>query len=72
MLTLCVIGIIVLGFNLLSLAFKATWGIMKAILFVMFLPATFFIMLAAGLASLVFPAVIIGLIASFILPRIGN
>lgn len=72
MLTLCVIGIIVLGVNLLSLAFKATWGIMKAILFVMFLPATFFIMLAAGLASLVFPAVIIGLIASFILPRIGN
>lgn len=64
------IGIIVLSIKLIIIAFKAAWGITKAVLFVAFLPLILIGMLVAGLAALAAPVLIIGLIGAFLIPRV--
>ena len=70
MITLMTIGIIVLSIKLIIIAFKAAWGITKAVLFVAFLPLILIGMLVAGLAALAAPVLIIGLIGAFMIPRV--
>lgn len=70
MITLMTIGIIVLSVKLIFIAFKAAWGITKAVLFVAFLPLILIGMLVAGLAALAAPVLIVGLIAAFLIPRV--
>lgn len=72
MITLMTIGIIVLSIKLIMLAFKAAWGITKAIIFVAFLPVILVVLLIAGLASVAGPLLVIGLFAAFLLPRVNN
>lgn len=66
MITLCVIGILILSFKLIVLACKATWGITKALLFVIGLPVILIGLLIAGFISLAVPLLLITLIAVFI------
>ena len=70
MITLMTIGIIVLSIKLIIIAFKAAWGITKAVLFVAFLPLILIGMLVTGLAALAAPVLIIGLIGAFLIPRV--
>ena len=72
MITLMTIGIIVLTLKLIMLAFKAAWGITKAIIFVAFLPVILVVLLIAGLASVAGSLLVIGLLAAFLLPRVNN
>ena len=72
MITLMTIGIIVLTLKLIMLAFKASWSITKAIIFVAFLPVILVVLLIAGLASVAGPLLVIGLLAAFLLPRVNN
>ena len=72
MITLMTIGIIVLTLKLIMLAFKAAWGITKAIIFVAFLPVILVVLLIAGLASVAGPLLVIGLLAAFLLQRVNN
>lgn len=65
MITLCVIGILILSFKLIVLACKATWGITKALLFIIGLPVILIGLLVAGLVSLAAPMLLIMLIAVF-------
>lgn len=65
MITLCVIGILILLFKLIVLACKATWGITKALLFIIGLPVILIGLLVAGLVSLAAPILLITLIAVF-------
>lgn len=66
MITLCVIGILILSVKLIILACKATWGITKALLFIVGLPVIFIGLLIAGFLSLAGPLLLITLIAVFI------
>ena len=59
MITLFVIGILILSIKFIVLACKATWGMAKALLFIIGL-------LIAGFISLAAPLLIITLIAVFI------
>lgn len=66
MITLFVIGILILLVKLIVLACKATWGITKALLFIIGLPVIFIGLLIAGFISLAGPLLLITLIAVFI------
>ena len=65
MITLFVIGILVLSIKLIILAFRATWGIAKALLYIVGLPIILIGLLAVGLVSLAGPLLIITLIVVF-------
>ena len=65
MITLFVIGILILSIKFIVLACKATWGMAKALLFIIGLPVIFFGLLIAGFLSLVAPLFIITLLAVF-------
>ena len=64
MITLFVIGILILSIKFIVLACKATWGMAKALLFIIGLPVI--LLLIAGFISLAAPLLIITLIAVFI------
>ena len=66
MITLFVIGILILSIKLNVLACKATWGMAKALLFIIGLPVILIGLLIAGFISLAAPLLIITLIAVFI------
>ena len=66
MITLFVIGILILSVKLIILACKATWGITKALLFIVGLPVIFIGLLIAGFVSLAGPLLLITLIAVFV------
>lgn len=66
MITLFVIGILILLVKLIVLACKATWGITKALLFIIGLPVIFIGLLIAGFISLAGPLLLITLIAVFV------
>ena len=66
MITLCVIGILILSVKLIVLACKATWGITKALLFIIGLPVILIGLLIAGFISLAVPLLLITLITVFI------
>ena len=66
MITLFVIGILILSIKLIVLACKATWGMAKALLFIIGLPVILIGLLIAGFISLAAPLLIITLIAVFI------
>lgn len=66
MITLFVIGILILSIKFIVLACKATWGMAKALLFIIGLPVILIGLLIAGFISLAAPLLIITLIAVFI------
>ena len=62
MITLFTIGIIFLVFEMIALAFRATWGLMKAMFWVLGLPFVLVAMLLGGLLHLAMPLLVFGLI----------
>lgn len=62
MITLFTIGIIFLVFEMIALALRATWGLMKAVFWVLGLPFVLVTMLLDGLLHLAMPLLVIGLI----------
>ena len=62
MITLFTIGILFLVFEMIALALRATWGLMKAVFWVLGLPFVLVAMLLGGLLHLAMPLLIIGLI----------
>lgn len=62
MITLFTIGIIFLVFEMIALALRATWGLMKAVFWVLGLPFVLLAMLLGGLLHLAMPLLVIGLI----------
>lgn len=66
MITLFVIGILILSIKFIVLACKATWGMAKALLFIIGLPVILIGLLIAGFISLAAPLLIITLIVVFI------
>ena len=73
MLTLMfVIGMLVLLGKLGWIAVKAAWGLLKALLFVLFLPAILVVLFVVGLVKLALPLLVIGLLVAFIGPLFKN
>lgn len=68
MITLFAIGILILVFKLVRFALKATFGIVKGILFVVGIPVILIALFAAGLTALAVPLLLLGLLAAFLLP----
>lgn len=66
MITLFVIGILILLIKLIILACKATWGITKAIFFIVGLPVILIGLLVAGFLSLAGPLLLMTLIVVFV------
>ena len=60
------ITLFVIGIKFIVLACKATWGMAKALLFIIGLPVILIGLLIAGFISLAAPLLIITLIAVFI------
>ncbi len=65
-----VIGILVLIGKVGWIAVKAAWGLLKAFLFVLFLPAILVALFVVGLVKLAMPLLVIGLLAAFIGPLV--
>ena len=65
-----VIGILVLIGKVGWIAVKATWGLLKVLLFVLFLPGILVVLVLVGLIRLALPLLVIGLLAAFLLPLI--
>ena len=57
MITLFVIGILILSIKFIVLACKATWGMAKALLFIIGLPVILIGLLIAGFISLAAPLI---------------
>ena len=62
MITLFTIGIIFLVFEMIALALRATWGLVKVVFWVLGLPVVLVAMLLGGLLHLAMPLLVIGLI----------
>nr|WP_298568534.1 hypothetical protein [uncultured Mogibacterium sp.] len=62
MITLFTIGIIFLVFEMIALALRATWGLVKVVFWVLGLPFVLVAMLLGGLLHLGMPLLVIGLI----------
>lgn len=61
-----VILMILIFFKLLVLAFKASWGILKILFMLVFLPLVLVGLLVAGIVSIAFPLLLIlGAVAVF-------
>lgn len=65
MITLFVLGILILSIKLIVLACRATWGLTKALLFIVGLPIILIGLLVAGFVSLAAPLLLITLITVF-------
>lgn len=73
MITLLVIGILVFVVKVICFAVKATWGIAKALLYVIGIPVIVIGLFLVGLASAAVPLLIIALAIAFIWPAVkGN
>lgn len=67
MITLFAIGILVLTAKIVHFAWKAAWGIVKGVLFVIGIPALLIALFVAGLVRLAIPLLILALLAVFLL-----
>lgn len=65
-----VIGILVLIGKVGWIAVKAAWGLLKVLLFVLFLPGILVVLVLVGLIRLAVPLLFIALLAAFLLPLI--
>lgn len=68
MVTLFTIGIFIVTIKLFQLAFKAAWGITKAVLFALGLPILLVVLFVVGLVYLAFPLLLLALLAAFLVP----
>ena len=66
MITFFVIGIFVLTVNLIYLAFKAAWGIMKIVFFVIGVPGLLIVLFVSGLVYAAFPLLVLALLVAFL------
>lgn len=67
-----IIGILVLIGKIGWIAVKAAWGLLKGLLFVLFLPAILVVLVLAGLIKLALPLLVIALLAAFIGPLVKD
>ena len=63
-----IIGILVLMGKVGWIAVKAAWGLLKVLLFILFLPAILVVLFVVGLVKLAIPLLVIALLAAFIVP----
>ena len=63
-----VIGMLILVGKIGWIAVRAAWGILKVLLFLLFLPAILVVLVLAGLIKLAVPLLVIALLAVFIGP----
>lgn len=70
MITLFAIGVLIFTVKMIGLAFKATWGILKAMFFVAAIPLMLVGLLFSGIVALAVPLLIIALIGAFVIPAV--
>lgn len=68
MLTLLIIGILALTIKMIWLAIKFSWGITKAVLFVIALPIVLIGLAISGIVVLAIPLLLIFLAGAFLIP----
>lgn len=66
MITFFVIGIFVLTVTLIQLAFKAAWGIMKIVFFVIGVPGLLIVLFVSGLVYAALPLLVLALLVAFL------
>ena len=67
-----IIGILVLMGKVGWIAVKAAWGLLKVLLFILFLPAILVVLFVVGLVKLAIPLLVIALLAAFIVPLVKD
>ena len=67
-----VIGMLILMGKIGWIAVKAAWGILKVLLFILFLPAILVVLFVVGSVKLAIPLLIIALLAAFIGPLVKD
>ena len=72
MITLFILGLLLLGVNIVALAIKMTWGLAKAVICIIGLPVMLVILLIAGLVYLAVPLLIIAIVVSFIISKVNG
>lgn len=72
MITLFVIGLVIFATKVALLGIKATWGITKALLFVLGIPVLLIVLLIIWLTYLAVPLLVAALLAVFIMPRFAR
>lgn len=70
MITLFIIGTVIFVLKMAVWAFKAAWGITKAVLFVVGIPVILIGLLISGIVTLAIPLLLIALLGAFLLPLI--
>lgn len=71
MMTLFWIGILLFAWRLMAFALRAAWSITKCVLFTVGIPLILIGLFFAGLVYLAVPLLAIGLLVSFLRPRIS-
>lgn len=72
MIKLFVIGLVIFAIKVILLSIKAAWGVAKALLFVLGIPALLIALLIIGLIYLAVPLLIVALLAAFVAPRVAE
>lgn len=72
MITLFIIGTVIFVLKMAVWAFKAAWGIAKAVLFVVGIPVILIGLLISGIVTLAIPLLLIALLGAFLLPLINR
>lgn len=67
-----VIGVLLLIGKVGWIAVKAAWGLLKVLLFVLFLPAILVVLVLVGLIKLALPLLVIALLAAFLVPLVKD
>ena len=67
-----VIGLLILLGKVGWIAVKAAWGLLKVLLFVLFLPAILVVLVLVGLIKLALPLLVIALLAAFLVPLVKD
>lgn len=71
MMVLFVIGILLFSWRLMAFAFHAAWSVAKCVLFTVGIPLILIALFLAGMVYLAVPLLAIGLLVSFLRPRIS-
>ncbi|MDO4978013.1 MAG: hypothetical protein Q4E53_12215 [Eubacteriales bacterium] len=70
MITLFMVAVLVLFIKIVLLTVKMTWGITKAICFIIFLPLVLIILAFSGIMVLAVPFVVFALLGTFLIPMV--
>ncbi len=72
MVKLFALGVVLLALRLAQLAFKAGWGIKKAVLPALGISLILLALFAAGVVSFAVPLLLFGLLGAFLLPCLNQ